>query len=201
MPRCRHAQTLTDRCREIFVRVFSDRFIFAAYQVWGIETATAVAIVASIAQILWLKLRKEAVSGMQWFSLGIIVVFGGLTLWLHDPWFIKLKPTVLNLAFALVLLIAQIGFRKNLIRSIMGAQVRMADTRWNQLLWAWSGFFVAMAALNLWVANQFSEAIWVQFKLFGFLGLFFVFAMAQGFWISRHGEMIEDSNKELGHGP
>ncbi|NCV90688.1 MAG: septation protein A, partial [Betaproteobacteria bacterium] len=63
---------------------------FAAYQVWGIETATAVAIVASIAQILWLKLRKEAVSGMQWFSLGIIVVFGGLTLWLHDPWFIKL---------------------------------------------------------------------------------------------------------------
>jgi len=174
---------------------------FAAYQVWGIETATAVAIVASIAQILWLKLRKEAVSGMQWFSLGIIVVFGGLTLWLHDPWFIKLKPTVLNLAFALVLLIAQIGFRKNLIRSIMGAQVRMADTRWNQLLWAWSGFFVAMAALNLWVANQFSEAIWVQFKLFGFLGLFFVFAMAQGFWISRHGEMIEDSNKELGHGP
>ena len=109
---------------------------FAAYQLWGIETATGVAIVASILQIAWLKLRRLAVSGMQWFSLGIIVVFGGLTLWLHDPWFIKLKPTVLNIGFALVLLVAQLGFRKNLLQSVMGAQVRMDQKRWNQLLWA-----------------------------------------------------------------
>jgi intracellular septation protein len=174
---------------------------FAAYQIWGIETATAVAIVASILQIALLKLRRLPVSGMQWFSLGIIVVFGGLTLWLHDPWFIKLKPTVLNLGFALVLLIAQLGFRKNLIQSLMGEQVRMESQRWNQLLWAWSGFFVVMAAVNWWVATRFSEAIWVQFKLFGFLGLFFLFAIAQGLWISRHGSMIEEGDKELGHGP
>ena len=173
---------------------------FASYQIWGIETATAVAIVASILQILLLKFRKLSVSGMQWFSLGIIVVFGGLTLWLHDPWFIKLKPTILNLGFALALVIAHLGFRKNLIQSIMGAQVRMDDSRWRQLLWAWSMFFVAMAALNMWVATNFSEATWVQFKLFGFLGLFFAFALAQGFWISRHGTMIDDTEEELGHG-
>ena len=173
---------------------------FAAYQLWGIETATGVAIVASILQIAWLKLRGLVVSGMQWFSLGIIVVFGGLTLWLHDPWFIKLKPTVLNIGFALVLLVAQLGFRKNLLQSLMGAQVRMDPKRWNQLLWAWSGFFVLMAGANWWVASHFSEAIWVQFKLFGFLGLFFVFALAQGFWISRHAEMIEDGHEEPRHG-
>ena len=91
---------------KLLFELFPIVLFFASYQIWGIEIATAVAIVASIVQIVWLKFRKLNVSGMQWFSLAIIVVFGGLTLWLHDPWFIKLKPTILNLGFALVLVIA-----------------------------------------------------------------------------------------------
>jgi len=185
---------------KLLFELFPIVLFFASYQIWGIEIATAVAIVASIVQIVWLKFRKLNVSGMQWFSLAIIVVFGGLTLWLHDPWFIKLKPTILNLGFALVLVIAHLGFRRNFIQSIMGAQVRMDEARWRQLLWAWSAFFVFMAGLNIWVATNFSEATWVQFKLFGFLGLFFAFALAQGFWISRHATMIEEPEEELGRG-
>jgi len=164
---------------------------FAAYQVWGIEEATLAAIIASIAQILWLKWRRLAVTTMQWFALGLIVVFGGLTLVLHDPWFIKMKPTVLNAGFALGLLAAWYGWKRNLLQILMGSQVQLAASDWHRLLLAWTGFFAAMAVLNLWVALRFSEEIWVQFKLFGFLGLFFVFAVAQGLWISRRGIVLE----------
>ncbi|MBM3379174.1 MAG: septation protein A [Betaproteobacteria bacterium] len=165
---------------------------FGAYQVWGIEVATLAAIVASVAQILWLKWRKLAVTTMQWFALGLIVVFGGLTLVLHDPWFIKMKPSVLNTGFALALLTAWYGWKRNLIRALMGSQVHLEASGWHKLMLAWAAFFLGMAALNVWVATAFSEEVWVNFKLFGFLGLFLVFAVAQGVWVSRHGEMIEE---------
>jgi len=167
---------------------------FGVYQVWGIEVATLAAIVASVAQILWLKWRKLAVATMQWFALGLIVVFGGLTLALHDPWFIKMKPSVLNTGFALALLVAWYGWKRNLIRTLMGSQVVLEASDWHKLMLAWVAFFLGMAALNVWVATTFSEEVWVNFKLFGFLGLFLVFAVAQGVWVSRHGEMIEEGS-------
>jgi intracellular septation protein len=165
---------------------------FGVYQVWGIEAATLAAIFASVAQILWLRWRKLAVTTMQWFSLGLIAVFGGLTLVLHDPWFIKMKPSVLNTGFALALLIAWYGWKRNLIRALMGSQVRLEGSDWHKLMLAWAAFFLSMAALNVWIASAFSEEVWVNFKLFGFLGLFLVFAVAQGVWISRRDEMIEE---------
>lgn len=173
---------------------------FAAYQAAGIEVATAAAILASAAQILWLKWRRMQVTPMQWCALGLIVVFGGLTLVLHDPWFIKMKPSVLNTGFALALLVAWYGWKRNLIRSLMGAQVHLEDGDWHRLMLGWVTFFLAMAALNVWVATQFSEEIWVNFKLFGFLGLFLVFALAQGVWIARHGTVLEDGNQPAAPG-
>ena len=116
---------------------------FGAYKVAGIFAATAVAIVAGVGQIAWLKLRGRRVDNMQWASLGIIVVFGGMTLWLKDPTFIKLKPTVLYGLFAIGLLVARLAFGRNLIRSMMGAQVKLPDAveakskSWNCVLSAY----------------------------------------------------------------
>ncbi len=158
---------------------------FVAYKAAGIYVATAVAIVASIGQIGWLLLRGRRVEGMQWTSLAIIVVFGGMTLLLQDETFIKWKPTVLYGLFALALGGAQL-FGRNLIRSLMSRQIALPDPIWSRLNVIWAGFFVAMAALNLFVAYNFSTDTWVDFKLFGTTGLTLAFVLVQALYVGRH---------------
>ncbi len=148
--------------------------------------ATAVAIVATIGQVLWLLVRRKPVDNMLWISLAIIVVFGGATIWFHDEQFIKLKPTVLYWAFALALLGAQGVFRKNLIRVMMGKQLSLPDQVWTRLNLAWGLFFALMGAVNLYVAFSFPLEFWVSFKLFGFLGLMIAFVIAQSLYLSRY---------------
>lgn len=158
---------------------------FIAYKVADIYVATAVAIVASIVQIGWLLLRGRRVEGMQWTSLAIIVVFGGMTLLLQDETFIKWKPTVLYGLFALVLAGAHL-FGRNLIRSLMGQQIALPESIWGRLNFLWVGFFVVMAALNLFVAYRFSTDTWVDFKLFGTTGLTLAFVLVQALYVGRH---------------
>jgi intracellular septation protein len=148
--------------------------------------ATAVVIIATFAQIavVWGKHRK--VDTMLWVSLAIIVVFGGATLLFHNPTFIKWKPTALYWLFGTVLLGSTVLFRRNLIRKMLEAQIQLPDEVWTRLNLAWAGFFVAMGLLNLYVAYSFSEEAWVNFKLFGGMGLMFAFVLAQGFYLSRH---------------
>lgn len=148
--------------------------------------ATVVTIFASIGQIGWLLMRRMRIEPMLWVSLVIVVVFGGATVFFHDPTFIKWKPTVLYWLFAAVLLGAAYAFGRNLIRSAMGGQITLPDPVWAQLNLAWAGFFAVMGVLNLWVAYQFSEETWVNFKLFGGTGLMLAFVLAQGFFLSRH---------------
>ena len=158
---------------------------FVAFKVAGIYAATAVAIVATFAQVGWLKLRGKKIEPMLWVTLGIIVVFGGATLLFHDETFIKWKPTVLYWLFAVVLVGAQVGFGKNLIRSMMGAQVTMPDFAWNRLNWSWALFFALMGLLNIYVAYNYSTDTWVSFKLFGSMGLMLVFVIAQAVYLAR----------------
>lgn len=148
--------------------------------------ATAVAIVATLAQVLWLLARRKPVEHMLWLSLAIIVVFGGATIYFHDEQFIKLKPTVLYWCFALALLGAQGVFRKNLIRAMMGKQMSLPDQVWTRLNLAWGLFFGVMGVVNLYVAHRFPLEFWVSFKLFGFLGLMIAFVIAQSIYLSRH---------------
>ena len=122
---------------------------------------------------------------MLWISLAIIVVMGGLTLALRNPNFIKWKPTVLYWAFAVVLLGADLLLKKNLIRSMMQAQMSLPDPVWTRLNLSWVGFFVLMGAVNLYVAYNYSESTWVNFKLFGGIGLMVVFVILQGLMLSR----------------
>jgi intracellular septation protein len=148
--------------------------------------ATAVAIVATMAQITYLLLRGRKVDGMLWISLAIIVVFGGATIYFHNETFIKWKPTVLYWVFAVVLIGAQITMGKNLIRLMMKAQVDLPDPVWTRLNLAWAGFFAAMGALNLYIAYNFPTSVWVNFKLFGFMGLMIAFVIAQTMFLSKY---------------
>ncbi|MDI3294027.1 intracellular septation protein A [Janthinobacterium sp. 35] len=151
--------------------------------------ATLVGIVATACQVSYLLLRGRKVDGMLWLSLFIFVVFGGASIYLHDDFFLKWKPTLIYWLSGLALLIAHVGFKKNLIRKTMEAQVQLPDAVWNQLLAAWIIFFGAIGALNLFVAFVLYKgdmAAWVSFKAFGATGIFFAFIVLQTLFLAKH---------------
>ncbi|MBI5780842.1 MAG: septation protein A [Rhodocyclales bacterium] len=147
--------------------------------------ATAATMLATAAQILALRLRRRPVDRMLWVSFVLVSGLGAATLLLHDPAFIQWKPTALYWSFAAALIGARF-LRRNLIRSAMQAQLQLPEPVWARLSDLWSGFFLAMGALNLYVAWNYSETTWVNFKLFGTLGAMLLFVLAQSLWLSRH---------------
>jgi intracellular septation protein len=161
---------------------------FVAFKLADLYVATAVAIAATGAQVAWLKLRGRKVDTMLWASLAIIVVFGGATLALHDETFIKWKPTILYWLFAAVLAGGELLFRRNLIRGLLGEQLALPDRAWRTLNRSWTAFFAFMGAANLFVAYSFSTDAWVNFKLFGGVGLMLLFVLAQGLFLARYVE-------------
>ncbi|MBZ0226025.1 MAG: septation protein A [Comamonas sp.] len=173
---------------KLLIDFFPIILFFAAFKFWGIYTATAVAIAATVVQIGYMRMRHGKVDAMQWLSLGVIVVFGGATLLAHSETFIKWKPTVLYWLMGGALLVGQLILKKNFIKTLMGAQITLPDTIWARLNWGWTGFFTAMGAINLWVAYTFDTDTWVNFKLFGSLGLMVVFIIAQALYLSRYVE-------------
>jgi intracellular septation protein len=158
---------------------------FVAYKLADLYVATAVAIVASALLMGWMRIRGMPIDKMQWLSLGLIVVFGGATLLLQDERFIKLKPSLLYGLFGLGLLIPQLFMGTRLIEKLLADKVQLPEAAWARLNAAWGLFFLFMAGLNLYVAAAFSTDTWVDFKLFGTIGLMLVFVLAQGVYISR----------------
>jgi len=161
---------------------------FIAFKVSGIYVATGVAIAATFGQIGWLLARGRKVDTMLWVSLAIIVLFGGATLWLQDETFIKWKPTVLYWLFGAVLAGSTLLFRKNLIRKLMEEQIALPDPVWARLNASWIGFFAFMGAANLFVAFSFPTDTWVNFKLFGGMGLMLAFVVAQSLLLAKYME-------------
>lgn len=161
---------------------------FLAYKVFGIFAATAVAIGATVIQIAWVWFRRRKIDAMLWVSLAIIAVFGGATLYLQDETFIKWKPTVLYWLFGLTLLVSALLFKKNLIRVMMKEQLELPEHVWGRLNTSWIAFFAVMGLANLFVAFNFSTDTWVNFKLFGSMGLMLVFVIAQGAMLSKYVE-------------
>jgi intracellular septation protein len=148
--------------------------------------ATVVVILATLAQVAWLKLRGRKVDTMLWVSLGLVVVLGGATIYFHNETFIKWKPSVLYWAMGLSFWLSPLLFGKNLLRALMGAQMQLPARVWHRLNFAWVAFFAGMGLLNLWVAYSFSTDVWVDFKLFGGIGLMLLFTLAQGLYLNRY---------------
>ena len=159
---------------------------FVAFKLADIYVATGVAIAATFMQVAWLKLRRRRVEPMLWASLAIVAVFGGATLILQDETFIKWKPTVLYWLFGTVLACAALVFRRNLVRSMLSEQVTLPDAVWSRLNWSWIGFFAFMGAANLYVAYHYPTDLWVNFKLFGGMGMMLLFVVAQALFLARH---------------
>lgn len=152
----------------------------------GVFLATLVAILATVGQIVWVWARHRKVDTMLWVSFTLIVVFGGATLFLHDENFIKWKPTVLYWLFALALGLGPVFFERNIIRLMMEKQITLPDAIWGRLNLGWAGFFTFMGAANLYVAFSYPTDTWVNFKMFGTLGLMLGFIVLQSLYLSRH---------------
>jgi intracellular septation protein len=197
---------------------------FIAYKLYGIYVATGVAIVASIVQVGVGWLRRRKVETMHWVTLGLLLVFGGLTIALQDRTFIMWKPSIVNWLFGVVFLGSQFIGDRPLVERMMSHAIEVPRAVWNRLNQMWAAFFFVMGAANLYVANRYFvvaaklraansgaevdiaqcadhfqgqllelckhahalESSWVNFKLFGMLGLTVVFVIAQGFYLARH---------------
>lgn len=150
--------------------------------------ATVVVIVATMAQIAWVHFRHGKVDKMLWVSLALVVVFGGMTLIFQNEAFIKWKPTILYWVFAGSMGFATLFMKKNAIKTMLGEQLKLPEAIWQRLNLAWIAFFVVMGVLNLVIAFNFPTDTWVNFKLFGGMGLMFVFILAQGAMLSKYVE-------------
>ena len=165
---------------------------FIAYKVAGIYVATGVLIVGVLAQTLYSWIRHKKVSPMLLTSAVLVLVFGGLTLLIHDATFIKWKPTIVSWLFAGAFLASQFMKGPTLVERMMGEQVTLnSPALWNRLNLMWVVFFIFEGALNIYVARNYSESTWVSFKLFGLMGITLVFALLQGVWLSRQMDTIE----------
>ncbi|WP_295006798.1 septation protein A [uncultured Dechloromonas sp.] len=150
--------------------------------------ATVVVIAATVAQIVWVHFRHGKVDKMLWISLGLVVVFGGLTLAFQNEAFIKWKPTILYWVFAVSMGFSALVLRKNPMKAMLGEQLTLPDAVWGKVNLSWIAFFTIMGVLNLVIAFNFPTDTWVNFKLFGGMGLMLVFVLAQGMFLSKYME-------------
>jgi len=168
---------------------------FIAYKLFDIYIATGVAIVATLIQSGWLWITTRKVGTMQLTTLAIILIFGGLTLFLHDEQFIKWKPTVINWLFGGAFLLSQVVGRRTAIERLLGSNLTLPPLVWRHLNSAWTAFFFALGGINLYVMTYYDRDTWVNFKLFGMLGLTLAFVVAQSFYLSRYLKETEEKHE------
>lgn len=158
---------------------------FIVYSRAGIYWATGVLMVATVISLVASWSLFGRLLAMPVVTAVLVVVFGGLTFWLDDPRFIKIKPTIINLLFAGILL-AGLIMRRPLLKILFGEAFNLTEEGWRKLSVRWAVFFLILAALNELVWRNYSESTWVSFKVFGILPLTLVFAMAQIGLIKRY---------------
>lgn len=168
---------------------------FVAYKLFDIYVATGVAIAATIAQCAWMWLTTRKIGTMQLATLAIILVFGGLTLFLHDEQFIKWKPTVINWLFGAAFLLSHVVGQQTAIERLLGSNLSLPPFVWRRLNLAWLFFFFTLGGVNLYVMTYYDRDTWVNFKLFGMLGLTLAFVVVQSFYLSRYVSETPGSDK------
>ncbi len=169
---------------------------FAAYKFYDIYVATAVLIAASALQTFAHRLISGRFEKSHVITLVLILLFGGATLLLHDEVFIKWKPSVINWLFGIVFIGSHFIGERTIIERMMGANIKLASDVWSRLNMAWAGFFIFLGFLNLYVAFSFDTDTWVNFKLFGLIGLTLAFVIVQSFYLVRHMPAEEAVDKD-----
>jgi intracellular septation protein len=171
---------------------------FASFEVWGIYAATGVFMAAVLSALAFGYWREKRIMPMPLFTAILVIIFGGLTLYLKDETFIKMKPTALYTAFGL-LLVGGLKFDRLFIKYVFDQAFELTDRGWRKLTWRWGFFFFALAILNEAVWRNFSTGTWVDFKVFGILPLTFLFALAQTPMLMKHQD--EDADQPQDSGP
>ena len=159
---------------------------FICYKFFGIYAATAVAMAASLVQVIFYRLKHQRYEKMHLISLGLIMVLGGATLFFHNPWFIKWKPTGIYWASSIIFLGSAFIGKKTIIQKMMDGNINLPSKIWLRLNTAWALFFIVMGALNLYVAYHYDTDFWVNFKLFGGAGFTLIFVFFQAMYLTRH---------------
>ncbi|HEV2613953.1 MAG TPA: septation protein A [Gammaproteobacteria bacterium] len=171
---------------KFLIDFFPIALFFIAYKIWGIYVATSVAIATSVIQVSYEWLRFRKIDMMQWVTLGLIVVLGGATLVLHNVIFIKWKPTVINWVLAVLFWGSHYIGKDPIIKRMMSKQVQLPAGVWSRLNMSWVGFFFISGVANLYVVYHYSTSAWVNFKLFGVLGMTFIFVIFQAVYLSKY---------------
>lgn len=159
---------------------------FVGFKFFGIFVATGIAMAISLVLVIAYWVRHRHLPGLQLINLGIITVLGGTTLLLHNELFIKWKPTALNWMLAIVFLGSQFFSKKPIIQRLLESKIELPKPIWHRLSLGWAVFFATMGLLNILVAYNFDTNTWVNFKLFGILGLTLLFAVLQAVYLTRH---------------
>jgi intracellular septation protein len=178
---------------KFLVDFFPLLLFFVALKFWGIYVATAVAIAASLIQVGWFYHRHRRAEVVHIVTLAVILIFGGLTLWLQDETFIKLKPTIVNAIFAAILLGTQWFGKKTAIEHLMGSQLELPQPVWRSMNLSWALFLLFLAAANIYVAFFYGRNLapevqtehWATFKVFGLTAAILIFSVLQMLYISR----------------
>ncbi len=158
--------------------------------------ATAILIPATLLHMLYTWIKTHTIEKMQLVTLVLVVLLGGATVLFQDKTFIQWKPTVVNWLFGIAFLGSQFIGEKTIVERIMGSNISLPKPAWKTLNLAWVVFFLLMGVINLFVAYSFSEEVWVNFKLFGMLGLTLIFIIAQGIYLSRHIQETDNNDQK-----
>jgi intracellular septation protein len=184
---------------QIFIDFLPIVAFVIAYWLTDIKTAIAVIMVAMTLQVVITYAVKRTVGRMLLASAALVVVLGGISLAIDNDLVFKWKPTVLNWAFCAVLLVSRYASSKpmmqRLLESVAKGEINLLPQDWQRLNLMWAGFFLLSGAANIYVAYNFSEGVWVNFKLFGLLGMTVAFVLLQAFWLSRHGLPAESESR------
>lgn len=159
---------------------------FIAFKLYGIYTATAVAIAATLAQVGFSWFKHHKVESMQWITLLLISLMGGLTLYFQDEQFIKWKPTVINWLFGIAFLGSQFIGDRPFVERMMAANLQLPAQVWKRLNLSWALFFFTLGFINLFVVYRFDTETWVNFKLFGMLGMTLAFVVLQAVFLAKY---------------
>lgn len=160
---------------------FPIALFFVVFKFYDIYYATFAAILATLGVVIWSRLTKGYFEKMPLFTLGVVGLLGGATLVFRNEWFIKWKPTVVYWGIAVVFIGTRLfGKKKPLIQTLMGEHIQLKDLLWDRLNFSWISFFMLMGFANLYVVYTFDTETWVNFKVFGTLGITLIFILIQG---------------------